>query len=50
MDTKYKIGPCIICKKHKALKDDICLKCHTKHMPDFLKDLFEKAKEGDKNA
>ena len=52
--TTYRMGTCCICKKFKALKDDICFVCQQKYnqFPDFSKlfgDTFKLFQKEDKN-
>ena len=39
---KYTLDKCLICGKHKALKNGVCVDCKDNDMPDFIRDLFKK--------
>lgn len=39
--SKYTLGKCKYCGKHKPLKDGVCVDCENKlDMPDFMRDIF----------
>ena len=36
----YRFDKCKNCGKYLPLKNDLCINCQNKDLPDFLKDLF----------
>lgn len=43
----YDFGLCQICHKWANLKNELCINCNDKDLPDVLKDLFKEKGEND---